>query len=166
VVEGGLRPVIAMMHYPVVSGRKGHAVVTPLSVMVHRNTPFRIAVDVRGNRLTASVEGLKVESWTDDLVAKGGVGFFSEAGDRARLYWMKVSRNQDMVGSICSFLAGGGSETAEIRRPEAPANRPQPAPPANAADAALADAEAGPGTLGGLERARNRNQGRIRSWSC
>src|SRR6185369_273291 len=37
-IEGGLRPVIAMAHYPVVGGKRGHRVETPLSVMVHHNT--------------------------------------------------------------------------------------------------------------------------------
>ena len=57
---------------------------------------------------TASIEGEPVESWTDDTLAQGGVGFFSEAGEKARLYWMKLSRNQDWVGRFCAFLSGDG----------------------------------------------------------
>ena len=36
VIESGLRPVIAMVHYPVVGGKKGQKMETPLSVMVHQ----------------------------------------------------------------------------------------------------------------------------------
>jgi hypothetical protein len=130
VLEDGLRPVIAMVHYAVVAGKKGAAVETPLSVMIHRNTPFRVSVDVKGNRLTASIEGQRIESWRDQMPARGGVGFFADAGERARLYWMKVSKNQDWLGVVCSFLAGSGAaQTAEIWNPGVPADFPLPPPP-------------------------------------
>jgi hypothetical protein len=157
VVEKGLRPVIAILHYPVVAGKKGTVVETPLSVMVHR-LPFEVAIDVRGSRLTASVEGQKVDSWTDDLPARGGVGFFTEGGERARLYWMKVSKNQDWLGSVCSFLAGGPAQTAELWGPGIPADSPQPVPP-HGNDVMIAE------TRGAPVRARSNYQGRIRQWS-
>ena len=167
VVEAGLRPVIAMVHYAVVKGRKGHTVDTTLSTMVHRNMPFRVSVDVHGSRLTAAIEGQQVDSWTDDLLASGGVGFFSEAGERARLYWMKVSKNQDWLGLVCSFIAGGDSaQKAELRMPGIPAGVPQPAAPEYTPDAVLAEAETSHGFTGGPQRARIWIRGRIRPWRC
>ena len=49
VIEPGLRPVIAMVHYPVVSGKPGQRVETPLDVMVHNLTAYHVAVEVKGN---------------------------------------------------------------------------------------------------------------------
>jgi hypothetical protein len=144
VLQAGLRPVIAMAHYPVVAGKRGRKVETPLSVMVHNNTPIHVAVDVQGNRVTASVEGQQVDSWTDELLPTGGVGFFSEAGERARLYWMKVSKNQDWLGVICSYLSDSGGntrETAEVWGPGFPTDGPAPSTPAQPQDAVLAEAE-------------------------
>ena len=143
VLQAGLRPVIAMTHYPVVNGQRGHKVETPLSVMVHNNTPIHVAVDVQGNRLTASVEGQTVDSWVDDMMPAGGVGFFSEAGEKARLYWMKVTRNQDFLGTICGYLSGnsGNQDTAELWGPRAPADIPGPSAPAEPRDAVLAEVE-------------------------
>ncbi len=131
VIEQGLRPVIAMVHYPVVGGKKGHSISTPLNVMVHQNRPLHVSVDVDGNRLTASVEGQQVDSWTDDLMPKGGVGFFSDAGEKMRLYWMKVSKNQDWLGTVCSYLSGADStrETAELWWPRLPSAPQQPFSP-------------------------------------
>ncbi len=166
VVEAGLRPVIALVHYPVVGGRKGHSIETPLSVMVHRNTPLRVEVDVRGNRLTASVEGQRVESWTDDLLARGGVGFFSEAGERARLYWMKISRNQDWLGAVCAFLAGSGeTQTAGAWRTGSPAGGRWPGLPPQEREAALAEAESSHRNIAIRGSAGRQDQGRIR-WIC
>ncbi len=127
VVEPGLRPVIAMVHYPVVGGKKGHKVETPLSVMFHNNEAYHVTVDVKGNRFTASIEGEKVDSWTDDTPGAGAVGFFSEAGESARLYWAKVSKNQDWIGRFCSYFAGDeANRTAELWNSGLPPDSPAP----------------------------------------
>jgi len=118
VVEPGLRPIIAMVHYPVVGGKRGHRVETPLSVMVHNHRPYHVTVDVRGNHFTTSIEGDEVDSFTDDTLASGGIGFFSEAGEKARLYWTKVSKNQDWLGRMCAYLsADGARRTAGLQGP-------------------------------------------------
>ena len=169
VLENGLRPVIAMAHYPVVGGKKGHKVESPLSVMIHHNTPFHVAVDVQGNRVTASVEGQQVDSWTDDLLPKGGVGFFAEAGERGRLYWMKVSKNQDWLGTICSYLssdAGTSSrDTAEVWGPGIPGQTPEPTVPAQPHDVLLAEAEINTSSFSNPQRVRIGIERRNRPWS-
>jgi hypothetical protein len=153
-------------HYPVVGGQQGHRIDTPLNVMVHNNTPYHVAVEVRGNRVITSIEGQEVDSWTDDsLLASGGVGFFNEAGARARLYWMKVFKNDDMLGRICGYLAGteSGADRAELWGPGMPAGPQRPTAPAPRNDAGLAVA-----AVGGVSRARRRkNSDRWRedTWS-
>jgi hypothetical protein len=164
VVGEGPRSVIAMVHYPVQGGRKGHTVETPLGVMIHRNMPFRVAVDVRGRSVTASIEGQRIDSWSDELLAKGGVGFFSEAGERARLYWVKVSRNQDWLGTICSVLAGSVTERADGRMPGAPERR-APGRGVQPLDAAVAEQEIGRAHARAPQRARVWKQGSIQLWS-
>ena len=144
VIEPGLRPVVAVVHYPVVGGKRGQRVQTPLSIMMHNNEPYHIAVDVKGNKVITSIEGQEVDSWTDDALKVGGVGFFSDIGESARLYWMRVSKNQDWLGRVCAYLSSGsGTDSAELWRdkfPQAPAPPSQPAPPA-AVDVTLAAAE-------------------------
>jgi hypothetical protein len=144
VIEPGLRPVVAMVHYAVVAGKKGQRVETPLSIMMHNNEPYHVAVDVKGNKVVTSVEGQEVDSWTDDAIKVGGVGFFSEVGESARLYWMRVSKNQDWLGRVCAYLSSGSrSDTADLWReqvPQAPAQPSTPAPPPTT-DVTLAAAE-------------------------
>jgi hypothetical protein len=164
VIEPGLRPVLSMVHYPVVGGKPGHSVEVPLSIMVHNNTAYHVTVDVRGNRFAASIEGQEVDSWTDDTPASGGVGFFSEAGERARLYWMKVSKNDDWLGRICAFLSGSSTESVETawrgRSGPLPA-RPQP----GNGEAVLAAGETAESVSSGSRRPRNPIHGRIRTWN-
>jgi hypothetical protein len=113
VVEPGLRPVVAIEHYPVVNGHKGHRTQVPLpELMFHNNTPYRVEVAVRGDRIVTSVEGQEVDTWTDDTLSKGGVGFYADAGEKSRLYWVKVAKNEDFLGRICAYITGGGDHPA------------------------------------------------------
>jgi hypothetical protein len=143
VLQAGLRPVVSLVHYPVVDGKKGHAVSTPLDVMFHHNEPFHVTVDVSGNRFTASVEGQRIESWTDDSPAAGAAGFFADAGEKARLYWMRVVKNDDWLGGLCSYLAGSAKETAELWGPGIPTEPSGPGTPPSPPDMLLASTETG-----------------------
>ncbi len=155
VVDPGLRPIIAMVHYPVVGGKRGKAVATPLNVMVHNNKPIQVAVDVKGNRMVTSIDGQEVDTWIDDAIPQGGVGFFADAGEKARLYWMKVSKNEDFLGRVCAYLSSklgdGSNASAEMWGPEMPGSMPVPGSgvPSNTNDAALAAAVVG---FGGRKR--------------
>jgi len=135
VLKAGLRPVISIVHYPVTGGKQGHRVEVPLSIMVHSQTAYQVSVQVKGNRFVASLEGQEVDSWTDDAPASGGVGFFADAGERARLYWMRVSRNDDWLGRICASLLGNSveepSQTALLGTTQ-PLPTHRPAPPETA----------------------------------
>jgi hypothetical protein len=166
VIEPGLRPIIAMVHYQVVNGKRGHAEETPLSVMVHNNQPYHVSVDVRGNHFMAAIEGEPVETWTDDAPKKGGVGFFSDTGERARLYWMKIARNQDWLGRFCAYLSDSptGQQTAEVWGPEpGTEGGPVPAGP-RMPDLALAVAGMPMGIVKSPRRAKTSKNRRSEGW--
>ena len=166
ITEPGLRPVIAMVHYPVVGGKQGHKVEVPLSVMVHNNTPYHVAVDVRGSHFTASIEGQEVDSWSDDTLLAGGVGFFAEAGSKARIYWMKVSKNDDWFGRLCNSIAGNPepSDTARLDRPAVPVPQPDQPSPAPAT-AALWPAEPSQTGFARPQREKGSLKGEMERWS-
>ncbi|MCL5744081.1 MAG: hypothetical protein M1541_09160 [Acidobacteria bacterium] len=105
VLRPGPLPVLAVVHYWVIEGRKGPVAEEPVTVTMHNNMPYSIAVRVSGSRFTTFVEGEQVDSWTDNQLTSGGVGFFSDPGERARLYWMAVTANDDLLGRICAFFA-------------------------------------------------------------
>ena len=167
VVQPGLRPIISMVHYPVVEGKPGKKVEMPLSVMVHNDTPYHVAVDVKGSHYVASIEGQEVDEWTDDSLMAGGVGFFSEAGARARIYWMKVSKNDDWFGHLCGYIAGNpdsDGQTASLDRPEVPLPAPsQPAPVP--ATAVIWSAEAAATGWGRSQRGRASTKRGTERWS-
>ncbi len=124
VIDPGLRPVIAIVHYPVIGGKPGRRVEIPLSVMVHNNEPYRVQVQVRGDHIVTSIEDQEVDSWTESSLMAGGVGFFGEADEHSRLYWMKLGVNEDFLGNVCAWLSGGlgpRTQTAAFAAPLPPA---------------------------------------------
>jgi hypothetical protein len=167
VVEAGMRPFVALVQYNVVNGISGHRTRTPLNVMVHNNRPMQLAVDVRGNRLVTSIDGEEVDSFIDNTLVAGGVGFFSEAGERARLYWMRVSRNDDLLGHICTMLAdaAGTGSSAGLRRPELPGGAPAPGLPGDGDAGTLAAVGAGLPYLRGARKARFFKTWRSSPWN-
>ncbi len=127
VVEEGLRPFVALVHWDVINGKAGRPSRIPLNIMVHNNRPMQVAVNVAGNRLVTSIDGEEVDSFTNNSLASGGVGFFSDTNERARVYWMKVSKNDDWLGHVCAFLSGDGTRAnAELRGPGFPGRTPAP----------------------------------------
>jgi hypothetical protein len=178
VIEPGLRPVIAVVHYPVVSGKRGQSIETPLNVMVHNLTSYHISVDIKGDHIVTSIDGQEVDSFTDDTLKVGGVGFFADAGESARLYWMKVTKNQDWMGRVCAYFAGGSDNatTGELWQqdyavpdsgvPSWPAPGGGPSghgtPPK---DSLLAVNEAGETSFTGPQRVRITRNGRTESCS-
>ena len=119
VLEPGPRPLVAMVHYPVIDGARGSRVLTPLRMMIHANTPYRVTMEVKGNRYRTLIEDQEADNWTDDRLKSGGVGFFSEAGERARVYWVKLESHGDLLGRICGLLSGGGSQDGATKENEA-----------------------------------------------
>jgi hypothetical protein len=140
VVEAGLRPFVALVHYNVVGGKSGHRTQTPLNIMVHNNQPMQFAVDVRGSSVVTSIDGEEVDSFVDNTLVAGGVGFFSDAGEHARLFWMRVSRNDDWLGHVCAMLSNAAVEgrTAGLRGPRLPDGAPAPRLPGDGNDMAVA----------------------------
>jgi hypothetical protein len=108
--------------------------------MVHNNRPMQFAVDVRGSSVVTSIDGEEVDSFVDNTLVAGGVGFFSDAGERARLFWMRVSRNDDWLGHVCAMLSNGAADgnTAALRGPRLPDGAPAPRLPGDGNEMAVA----------------------------
>ena len=166
VVEAGIRPFVALVHFDVVNGKSGHRTQTPLNIMVHNDKPIQFSIDVRGNRFVTSIDGEEVDSFIDNTLVAGGVGFFSEAGERARLYWMRVSRNDDWLGHVCAMLADGAVvNTAELRTPELPGGVPPPGLPGERDGTSLAAMWIGLPYLGATRQKRISRKWRCEPWN-
>ncbi len=100
----GPLPSMSLIRYPVIDGKKGPSVEIPIRVLMHNDTPYRVQLTVNGRDFTTSIEGQLIDYWRDDRLRVGGVGFFSDTGEKARLYWMKLSHQDDFIGRVCAYF--------------------------------------------------------------
>jgi hypothetical protein len=110
VVQPGPLPVVDLVHYAVINGKRGPEVRKRLPLTVRSDSLYRMAVDVRGGDFTVMAQGQIVDFWTDNRLQHGGIGFFSGRGERARLRWVEVSHQYDALGRVCAYLSPYGLE--------------------------------------------------------
>ena len=98
-------PKAVIQRYAVIDGIQDRVVQMAFPMTGRNDTFLRVRVDVRGQDFTTSVQDQVVDFWSDDRLDRGGVGFFSEKGERARLRWVEVSHQYDALGRLCALLA-------------------------------------------------------------
>jgi hypothetical protein len=109
VAEPGPVPKVVLERYPVTRGVPGPVQRKPLHFPVRNDTSYRVLTLVRGNEFSVSVQGNVVDSWTEPRFRRGGVGLFSAGTDQARVRWISVTHQDDLLGKLCAFFAPPGS---------------------------------------------------------
>lgn len=112
VVKPGLQPELALVRYSVINGIRGPSVRIPVRTIIDGRMPYPVRVEVNGNQFSALVRDELIDVWSDDELPRGGVGLFAETGERARIYWMRLSSHTDSLGRLCALLAGNGAAEA------------------------------------------------------
>jgi len=105
VLQPGPLPTLALIRYCVLNGEQSPPVQVPLRILLHNESTFRVQMRVSGNDFTTFINRQQVDFWSDDRLASGGIGFFCDKGSRARLYWVRVAHQDDLVGKLCSLFA-------------------------------------------------------------
>jgi len=103
--EPGRRPLVTLTRYPVVGGAPGRMVTKSLALAATPDSIYRVTTDVQGEDFAVTVQGQVADSWSEPRLDTGGVGFFSSAGERARLSWVGVWHQYDAIGKLCALLA-------------------------------------------------------------
>lgn len=105
VLQPGPLPTLAIVRSRVLLGRETPLGQVPLRVRLYNDTPFNVRMRISGSDFTTFISDQQVDFWVDDGLRTGGAGFFCEKGSRARLYWVKLAHQDDLVGRLCSYLA-------------------------------------------------------------
>jgi hypothetical protein len=108
IANGGPVPDVVFERYRVVNGRVGAVRRRDLPMQVQTDTVYQVQTEMRGDDFAVTIQGIVVDSWSDDRLRRGGVGFFSGGGELARIRWVGVWHQYDMLGRLCAFLAPAG----------------------------------------------------------
>ena len=120
VSKPGPRPMLELVRYTVTAGRRQDEVRLPLNIMAHNSLPFQVTLEALGDSFRLEVEGETVDEWSDGRFPAGGIGFFSDSGSRARIYWVQLASHPDWLGRLCAlFTANNRPVTAQVQPAEA-----------------------------------------------
>lgn len=75
---------------------------------LEENKVYNIEVTVNGERITTAVEGRGVDSFSDQRLAAGGVGFLTSPGETALVHSLMVSGNDTSTGRVFAWMLGFG----------------------------------------------------------
>jgi hypothetical protein len=85
IVTPGRDPIVALQRYAVVKGQDQALTQVPLPKTFRLDTIYEVRLEALGNRFTTWVMDQKVDEWSDNRFPSGGVGYFSDRGERASL---------------------------------------------------------------------------------
>ena len=98
-------PALRLVRYPVIRGKEGPHVEVAVPSTIRADRMNRFRVETRGGDFTILVEGEVVDSFSDNRLKTGGIGFFCGRGEKARLRWVEVSHQYDTLGKVCAYFA-------------------------------------------------------------
>ncbi len=101
--QGRGAPKAEIVRYAMVNGKAATKIEMPIPVTLERGKLYDIAMRVSGNKYVTSIDGQVVASWSDDQMKRGGVGFFSEPGERATLHYVNVNERESFMQRFLSF---------------------------------------------------------------
>jgi hypothetical protein len=82
---------VHLARYSVLGGKQAPPAIAPLDLALAKNASCRVKLSVCGSDFKLFANDKPAFDWSDDRLPEGGVGFFSDGEDRARLYWVKVT---------------------------------------------------------------------------
>lgn len=92
-----------IIRYVVVDGESSGRVRLPLPIYLEPHVPYKIRVRVKDDEFVTSVNGQVVDTWVDARHEKGGVGFFSDPGEKALLSWVRVNDANGIFSRLLSL---------------------------------------------------------------
>ena len=104
VAKPGPLPAVDLVRYAMVNGAESRRVRLPLPMIVRPDSVYRVQVAVKGNEFSTVVNGQMVDTWSDDRLRSGGVGFFADAGESASLRYITVTDKDTVLGRILSHF--------------------------------------------------------------
>src|SRR5258708_23936413 len=79
------RPTVVLSRFAVIDGQEQARVQIPLSMPVRLDTIFTVRMEAAGASFTTWIREEKADQWNDPRLREGGVGLYSEPGERATL---------------------------------------------------------------------------------
>jgi hypothetical protein len=94
-----------LVRYAVIDGRETAATRLPLPLSLQRGADYRVRMTVQGDRLVTYRNGEVISTWTDNVLKRGGVGFFEDKNDPQNVAWISVSERDSFMGRLLAYFS-------------------------------------------------------------
>ncbi|MBI4891425.1 MAG: hypothetical protein HY821_12430 [Acidobacteria bacterium] len=101
----GPLPEAALIRSTVIDGKETGVKSLPIPFSVQPDTMYLVRMNVNGADFTTYIQDQVVDTFHDERLVQGGVGFFGARGDTGRLRWVEVTHQYDFLGRLCAMLA-------------------------------------------------------------
>ena len=85
IVKPGVNPAVALVRFAVINGEEQPRSQFPLAINAHLDTVYNIRFDAVGDHFTTWVQDQKIDDFTDERIKTGGVGLYSDHGEKTGL---------------------------------------------------------------------------------
>ena len=102
---GASRPEI--VRFSMIQGQESRRQYFPIPMQLDKDQFYDYEVRAVGDRILTLVGGRVVDQWRDGRFRTGGVGFFSERGDKSSIRWAKLQEGESMADKLRSYLTFG-----------------------------------------------------------
>jgi hypothetical protein len=65
---------------------------------------YKVNVELKGSDITTTINGLIVDTWTDEHFSSGGVAFYEAEGESALLRYVTVTQRDTVLGRVLAYL--------------------------------------------------------------
>lgn len=94
-----------LVRYVVLNGKAQERVELPLPMKLAAKTDYLFRLTAQGSRFRTFIDGHVVSSWSDQRISRGGIGFFSEDGEKSLLRWAELTERDSLAGRVLSHFS-------------------------------------------------------------
>jgi hypothetical protein len=110
-LKPGPLPTIGVERYAVVGGKAQKRVTRVAPINSRPDEIYHVSLNVHEDTYLLSLQGQVVDTWSEPQLKRGGVGFFSAAGEASRVRWVQITHQYDMLGRLCAYLVPSNIST-------------------------------------------------------
>ncbi len=96
-----------IIRFSVIQGQESRRQHFPIPVQIDKDEFYGYEVRAVGDRILTLIGGRVVDQWRDARFRTGGVGFFSERGDKSSIRWAKLQEGESIADKLRSYLTFG-----------------------------------------------------------
>ncbi len=97
-------PKLAIRRYAVIGGKAVGRVETPFPLDKRTDSLYRVTLNIQADRYVLTVQDQLADSWTERRLKQGGVGFFTDRGERSRISSLQITHQDGLLGRVCAHL--------------------------------------------------------------